>query len=407
MKRLSVVLSISSIAFLFAVIVAAAVLVISSSNIPGHEEVELPNGSNAPNTVNTTGLPLTLPFGFSISIFARDLENPRVMVTDPAGNIISSITSEGKVVALPDKDRDGIADAAVAVLENLSRPHGLAFKCEPPAGGCLLFVAETNRVMVYDYDAENLRASNGRKLADLPSGGGHFTRTILFLPGSGSELLVSVGSSCNVCNESDLRRAKILKLNVLTGQLEEYARGLRNAVFLTASAKGEVWATEMGRDLLGDNIPPDEVNIIEAGKNYGWPNCYGKNVHDVNFDKNTYIRNPCMEPFETASFIDLQAHSAPLGLAFVPENGWPAGFGGDLLVAYHGSWNRTVPTGYKIVRLKLDGNRNYTGTEDFIAGWLSDGQKTLGRPAGLLFQGADLYISDDQLGVVYRVNYKR
>ena len=165
-----------------------------------------------------------------------------------------------------------------------------------------------------------------------------------------------------------------------------------------------MWGTEMGRDLLGDDIPPDEINILEEGKNYGWPVCYGKNIHDGEFDKRVYFRNPCMEPFETSSFIDVPAHSAPLGLAFVPKDaGWPEGYEHDLLVSYHGSWNRSVPTGYKIVRHKFDAEGNYEGVEDFIYGWF-DGKNVYGRPVGLLFdKEGKLYISDDRAGVIYLV----
>lgn len=169
----------------------------------------------------------------------------------------------------------------------------------------------------------------------------------------------------------------------------------------------------MGRDNLGDDLPPDEINIIErpsAGSgqssipNFGWPICYGKNIHDTNFDKNTYIRNPCMEPFETPSFIDLPAHSAPLGLAFVPEEGWPEEWWYNILVAYHGSWNRSTPTGYKIARLKMNAKGQYLGAEDFISGWLTkDGKKT-GRPVDIkVLSGGTAYISDDHAGVIYRL----
>jgi glucose/arabinose dehydrogenase len=160
----------------------------------------------------------------------------------------------------------------------------------------------------------------------------------------------------------------------------------------------------MGRDFLGDNLPPDEINILEKGKNYGWPNCYGKNIHDTVFDKNTYIRNPCMEPFETPSLIDLPAHSAPLGLAFVPSGkGWPKEYEGNLLVAYHGSWNRTVPTGYAIRRFVLDSKNNVVKDEDFVSGWLTE-KGVLGRPADLKFASdGTLYVSDDRAGLVYRI----
>jgi len=167
---------------------------------------------------------------------------------------------------------------------------------------------------------------------------------------------------------------------------------------------GKIWATEMGRDGLGDNTPPDEINIIEKGKNYGWPICYGKNIHDTNFDKKTYIRNPCMVPLETPSYVDLQAHSAPLGLDFVPEEGWPESYWYNMLVAYHGSWNRSIPTGYKIVRINMDSKGKYLGTEDFITGWLTADGKKLGRPVDIkVSPGGTAYISDDQAGVIYRL----
>ncbi len=158
----------------------------------------------------------------------------------------------------------------------------------------------------------------------------------------------------------------------------------------------------MGRDNLGDDLPPDEINLVEYGKNYGWPICFGKNIHDTNFDKNTYIRNPCGEPDTIGSFIDLQAHSAPLGLSFVPQHIWPEEYDGDLLVAFHGSWNRSEPTGYKIVQIKFDTQGKFISTEDFITGWLAE-NVALGRPVDLKFHSGNLYISDDRAGVIYVV----
>jgi glucose/arabinose dehydrogenase len=174
-----------------------------------------------------------------------------------------------------------------------------------------------------------------------------------------------------------------------------------------------MWATDMGRDLLGDDLPPDEINIVEEGKNYGWPTCYGANIHDTDFDKNTYIRAPCSAPFETPSLVDLPAHSAPLGIVFVPATStWPREYWNNLLVAYHGSWNRSEPTGYKIVRFQLDTNGHFVNVnkstkvaiaEDFITGWLTKAG-ALGRPVELVI-GPDgaLYVSDDKAGVIYKV----
>lgn len=187
---------------------------------------------------------------------------------------------------------------------------------------------------------------------------------------------------------------------------KEYARGLRNAVFFAwQPVTGQLWATEMGRDLLGDDLPPDEVNIVTEARNYGWPNCYGKNVHDGDFDKNVYIRNPCDEPFEAASHIDLPAHSAPLGLAFVPEDSsWPQEYQYNLIIAYHGSWNRTIPDGYKLVRAIFDANGQFIKLEDFITGWLVNKEAALGRPVDVKFFNGGLYVSDDKAGVIYRID---
>ncbi|OGF73510.1 hypothetical protein A2W48_00105 [Candidatus Giovannonibacteria bacterium RIFCSPHIGHO2_12_44_12] len=375
---------------------------------------------------NSTDFPLKLLDGFSISIFAKDLGAPRVMAYDPVGNILVSVPSKGKVLALlPDKNGDGMSDETKTIISGLKKPHGIAFKC-PEAGLCKIYIAETDKVVMYDYDEKNLKLKNPKDIVDLPSAGGHTTRTLMFLPYSNeNKLLISVGSSCNVCDEKDWRRAKILVVNADGSDLQTYARGLRNSVFMAIHpVNGKIWATEMGRDLLGDNLPPDEINIIDEGSpsavsgqnsehealNFGWPICYGKNIHDTNFDREKSLptgRQACEEPFETESYIDIPAHSAPLGMAFFPEEGWPENYWFNLLVAYHGSWNRTEPTGYKIVRYILDANGKYIGEEDFITGWLN-GSNALGRPVDIMIQpGGTIFISDDKAGVIYRVKYNK
>jgi glucose/arabinose dehydrogenase len=346
--------------------------------------------------------PLQLPPGFEISVFARDLGGPRVLCQDPEGTLLVSLTAQGRVVALPDRDGRGTADEVVTVLAGLHFPHGLAFGPEDPPR---LYVAETDQVAVYDYDPEKLTASHKQKIIDLPPGGRHFTRTLLFLPPPQEHrLLIAVGSDCNVCVERDWRRAKILVADASGGNLETYASGLRNAVFMASHPlTRHIWATEMGRDYLGDDLPPDEINLIINGGNYGWPWCYGKRVHDGQFDPAGTHREFCKDTIP--SFIDLPAHSSPLGLAFFPET-WPEEYRYHLLVAYHGSWNRSTPTGYKVVRYQLDYEGNYLGEEDFITGWLTpDG--ALGRPVDILIEpDGVIYISDDKAGVVYRVVYE-
>ncbi|HLD61692.1 MAG TPA: PQQ-dependent sugar dehydrogenase [Patescibacteria group bacterium] len=353
--------------------------------------------------VNTTGMPLKLQPGFSISVFAQNLPGARVMAFDSFGNMWVSQTSQGIISLL--EIADGKVTSQNDIFTDLRKPHGIAFDPQNPT---LLYYAEEDkisRVMVYS-DAEP------EKIADLPSGDGHFTRTLGF--GPDGRLYVSIGSSCNICNESDSRRAKIFSMNKDGSDFKEFASGLRNAVFFTWNlVDGRMWATEMGRDWLGDNIPPDEINIIggpstSSGQNsvpnFGWPICYGKNIHDTDFDKNIYIRNPCEDT--VGSHIDIPAHSAPLGLGFIPKEVWPKEYWYDLLLAYHGSWNRSAPTGYKVVRLKLDAQGNFSGFEDFITGWLTAGGEALGRPVDILIQpGGKMYISDDKAGVIYKIIY--
>lgn len=371
------------------------------------ERVSIPKKSDAVPANNQDILSnFNLPAGFTMAIFANNVPNVRVMMLDSHGNMLVSQTKEGKISLVIDEDYDGLADKTETILSGLNDPHGMAMDCrENP---CHLYIAEHNALSRYDYDGEKRKATNKIKLLDLEASSTdrHTTRTLEFL-GSPDEnvLLISVGSSCNVCNESGTMRGKILAYNIQTKELTDYATGLRNAVFMALHpVSGEVFATEMGRDGLGDNTPPDEINRITKGKNYGWPVCYGKNIHDTEFDKNIYIRNPCMEPFETPSWADLQAHSAPLGLAFIPEEGWPEDHWFNILVAYHGSWNRSVPTGYKIVRIKADAKGNYLGTEDFITGWLTPDGKKIGRPADILvLSGGVMYISDDEAGRIYKV----
>ncbi len=361
---------------------------------------------------DTTGLGLSFADRMTVSVFAKDLGGPRVLAFDPDGTLLVSLPARGEIVALPDDNADGAADRVIVVASGLNRPHGMAFRQST------LYVGETNQVAVFDYDEKIKKASNKKKVIDLPAGGNHVTRTIGF--GPDGRLYISVGSSCNVCEEKDSRRAKILVAEVGSGQKGSgsrdfqgltptiFAAGLRNSVFFTWHPKTrEMWATDMGRDLIGDNIPPEEVNIVKQDGNYGWPYCWGNRVHDDDFDPSGTFVDFCKttEP----PHIAFQAHSAPLGLAFIPDS-WPAEYRGDLLVSFHGSWNRTEPTGYKVARFDLDQNGKSLGESDFISGWLPAGGSAgdvTGRPVDLLFDAqGTLFISDDKAGSVYRVSQR-
>jgi len=404
-----------------------------------------------PETVSTSDgeLPfLDIPEGFEISVVAEDLENPRVIMFDPKGRMLVSETKAGRVSVLDPLTtlgaRGGFENKRV-LIDGLKSPHGLDFFKDTKTGITYLYIAETHRVNRYPYDIDTgkLISVTGENITNLPAGSGHFTRTIAFGPNFrtsqivgaintqiDTKLYISVGSSCDVCEESTWKRAAILESDPEGSYTAEFAGGLRNSVFFTFhSITKEIWVTEMGRDNLGDNLPSDEVNIVKVAgpeqefgaRRYGWPFCYGNKVPDKKFNPEKWeridITNDCSQT--ESPVIEIPAHSAPLGLAFVSGlatsdvrgtsdvKTWPKEWEGDLLVAFHGSWNRSEPTGYKVVRYDLDKNGNVLSQEpvDFISGWLGQNKKEVyGRPVDLKFgHDGNLYISDDKAGLIYRI----
>lgn len=344
---------------------------------------ELPQGSDLDK-------PLVIPNGFRMAVFA-DLSkygSPRVLQFDPSGILVVSLTKNGMVVALPDKNNDGIADEVVTVAKGLDKPHGIAFN------NGKIYIAETNRVARYDYDPVNYKLSNKEVLFTLPGGGRHFTRTIVI---NDEKLYTSIGSSCNVCIEKDSKRASIWVSNLDGSDLKIFAYGLRNTVFFAFDSQGQMWGNDMGRDYLGDDLPPDELNIIKSGGNYGWPYCYGDNTKDTSFSgSNSHLCNDTVVP--TYKY---QAHVAPLGITFINSPLFPNDEQGNILAAFHGSWNRTTPVGYKIVELSIKDNKA-TNLEDFVSGWLTSSGGVLGRPVDLKFgSNGVLYISDDKANLIY------
>jgi len=359
-----------------------------------------PEPKPTPKAINETNFPLTLPDGFRISIFNPFPLGPvRFMAFSPDGILFATIPSEtglysqnrsgGKVIALPDLDQDGKADEVKTVLTGFNNlPHGIAFQ------NGYLYIAEENMVTRYKYQNNGNLGPGEEIIGDLPSAE-HVSRTIQF--DDTGKIFVSVGSQCNVCVPQNDRTAAILVYDADGTNGGIFASGLRNAVgFVFHPQTGEIWATENARDLLGDDLPPEEINIVKEGEHYGWPYCYGKKIVDPQHNNTSFCTTT------KASLFDFQAHSAPLGLRFIESNQFPQEWQGDLLVAYHGSWNRSVPTGYKVARFGVEGN-NIVGVEDFITGWLQNGEAS-GRPVDLIFDSfGALYISDDKAGVIYRV----
>lgn len=325
-----------------------------------------------------------------MDMFADDLSGARVMVRDGFGNFWVSRPNAGVVTQL--SMSGGIITEQNDVLRGLDRPHGLAI--DPERGFTLYVAEETKLSRVHLYSDAAVET-----IATFPAGGRHFTRTIGF--GPDGRLYVSIGSTCDVCVEPNELHGTILSMNPDGSDQTIYARGLRNAVFFTwHPVDGSMWATEMGRDMLGDDLPPDEVNIIKEGAHYGWPYCYGDRVRDTSFEPQADFDCAQTEP----ATLLIPAHSAPLGLSFIPEEGWGEEYWHDLLVALHGSWNRSEPAGYSVARFPLSAQGNPEGPmRQFISGW-RDQSATLGRPVDLRAEpGGVLFITDDRKGVMYRV----
>lgn len=355
---------------------------------------DVPGASSAPAAIppegtNTTGLPLTLPPGFSIETFAKDLPGARVIVKDGMGNYWVSQPEQGTVTML--ELRGEAVMRQNAVFRNLNKPHGLAVD---PERGMTLYIAEEHRVVrAYLYSDGPMET-----VAELPRGGRHTTRTLQF--GRDGRLYVSIGSTCDTCVEVNEEHGSIISMNTDGSDRKIFAMGLRNAVFFTRHPSTQAfWATEMGRDFQGDDIPPEEVNILKDDAHYGWPYCYGDRVRDRTFQLYEDFDCSATEPPHAT----LPAHIAPLGLAFIPSS-WPAEYRDDLLVAEHGSWNSSNKVGYKVVRIPLGADGTVAGPAvDFLGGFLQSGDRVVGRPVDVFFDGADLLITDDKSGSVYRV----
>jgi len=322
--------------------------------------------------------------GYHIGLFAKDLGGARDLLFSPSGKILLvSSTNEGNVWALADSNGDGISDIKKEILTGLDNPHGLAFYKGK------LYVDEERKIDRYNFDEKNLTASFDKKIVDLPSGGRHFTRSVVF--DKDGKMYISIGSTCDVCHEDDSRHGTVMVTDSEGRNPQVYASGLRNSVFLALRpGTDQLWVTEMGRDYIGDNLPPDEINMIKKEGDYGWPNCYGNRVPDKTFDPNLK-QDDCQNTIPPV--YEIQAHSAPLGLAFWKE---------DLVVSYHGSWNRSIPTGYKVVLMKVEGDK-INGVRDLVSGFLVN-REVKGRPVDVTFGSeGNLFISDDKNGMVYIV----
>ena len=337
---------------------------------------------------------LRLPPGFTIAVFAANLQGARHMTVSPEGVLLVARRRTSEVIALPDKDKDGVAEPEV-ILSGLTNAHSLAFK------DGFLYVATTPAIM-------RVRWAGGRPggepevFAELPSStpSVHTSRTIRL--GRDGRLYVSIGSSCNVCVEPDARRTTI---QVFAGsRLEPFAIGLRNAIgFDWDPGTGRMWATDAGQDGAGSEFPPDEINLVEAGKHYGYPFFVGNNlVNDIAELKGIPPAVTARDAVPPA--LALPPHATGIDLRFHSGTQFPVAYRNAMFVTLHGSSTIPEKVGYKIVRVVMKDGRP-SELEDFVTGWLKKGAVS-GRPAGLM-TGADgaLYVSDDNRGFVYRISY--
>jgi glucose/arabinose dehydrogenase len=338
---------------------------------------------------------LALPPGFSISVFASGLPGARLMTVSPEGVLLVARRRTHEVVALPDKDNDGVAEPEV-ILTGQPTANSLAFS------GGYLYIATTPAVM-------RVRWANGAPMgapivfAALPSStpSVHTSRVLGF--GPDGRLYVSIGSSCDVCIEADQRRTTIQVFDG-DGAGRPYATGLRNANgFDWDPATGRLWAGDNGQDGLGPDFPPDEINLVEAGKHYGFPFFSGRNRPN-NFPGQEQVRPAVTADQAVPPALELPPHVAATDLRFYTGTMFPAPYRNAMFLALHGSTAVPPKVGYKVVRVLMKDGRP-VGLEDFVSGWLKN-DVVSGRPAGLAV-GTDgaLYVSDDNRGFIYRIVY--
>jgi glucose/arabinose dehydrogenase len=357
------------------------------------------DGSEAALTDYSKTLPLEkikMPAGFKIDVFA-EVDNARSLAISPSGTVYIGNRNGDKVYAVKDTNGDFKADKKWVIASGLNMPNGVAFRDGD------LYVAEVSRITKYsDIESKLANPGEGEIINDkFPTETHHGWKYIAF--GPDGKLYVPVGAPCNICESKDEIYASITRMNADGSEREIFSKGVRNTVGLTWHPETkELWFTDNGRDMMGDDVPNCEVNVApKAGMHFGYPYCHEGSVKDPEFGK-----RPCSE--FTPPVQKMGAHVAPLGLKFYTGNQFPSQYKNQLLVARHGSWNRSKKSGYDVVFMKVQGNKS-SGLETFASGWLDDAsQKAWGRPVDLLvLEDGSMLVSDDQANVIYRISYQK
>lgn len=362
------------------------------------QETAEPTAAGAPPAGLPLDYPIQLPPGFQIRIYAGGpgvrVPNARSLALSPNGTLFVGTREAGRVYAVLDHDQDYQADEVIPIAQGLNMPNGVAFR------DGALYVAEVNRILRFDNIEDNLNSPPQPVVVydGYPSDQWHGWKFIRF--GPDGKLYVPVGAPCNVCERND-PYASITRINPDGSGLEVFARGVRNSVgFDWHPQTGELWFTDNGRDYLGDDAPPDELNHApEPGLHFGFPYCHGGTILDPEFGGG----RSCDE--FTPPAMALGPHVAALGMRFYTGAMFPPEYHNQIFIAEHGSWNRSVPIGYRITLVRLDEAGRATSYEVFAEGWL-DGSDVHGRPVDLLvLPDGSLLVSDDTAGMIYRITY--
>jgi glucose/arabinose dehydrogenase len=329
-------------------------------------------------------------------LFADTIDNARSLALGDKGTVFVGNRDGDKVYALVDENNDGTADKKYILAKGLNMPNGVAFH----KGA--LYVAEVNKIWRLDNIEDQLANPPQPVLVsdNYPSDKHHGWKYIAF--GPDDKLYVPVGAPCNICddNERDNRYASITRMNPDGSGFEVFASGIRNTVgFAWHPQTKELWFTDNGRDMLGDDTPPDELNNApKPGMHFGYPYCHAGDIKDPEYGD----RHPCTD--FTPPVQKLAPHTAALGMKFYTGDMFPAAYKNQVFIAEHGSWNRSEPMGYRIMLVKLEGNKAIS-YEPFAEGWLKNG-KAWGRPVDVLqLKDGSLLVSDDFANVIYRISY--
>ncbi len=339
---------------------------------------------------------LKLPAGFKIDLYASDIPNARSMVLSPTGILFVGTRQAGNVYAVLDQNDDFHADEVITLAKGLNMPNGVAFK------NGALYIAEVSRVLRYDNIEQQLHSPPEPVIVrnDFPTDKHHGWKYIAI--GPDGMLYVPVGAPCNICEKDDPRYASIMRMHLDGSGLEIFTRGVRNTVgFDWHPQTNELWFTNNGRDWMGDELPPDTLHLAsKKGLHFGFPYCHAGDIPDPQYGN----RRDCEEFSRPA--LKLGPHVAPLGMKFYTGSMFPSAYRHQIFMAEHGSWNRSVPIGYRITMALFDENRR-PRYEIFAEGWLQ-GDKAWGRPVDLVvMRDGSLLVSDDKAGVIYRISYSK